>query len=609
MKNKKSNYLIIIVSIIVISLITLNNKSRAADIVSHTPDFRNYYGISWSGTACDNLAYAKSMGYDYVAYQGGMKNCAASDKQDMRFYIGDPEAGVANTIYASSIDITSNYSTATINKYNSYFAWKGNGTNTAFPYNLATGWWFTNKTFRPNPDYQQQWIIDFTVNKAVTQLAGMEDPATNFRFGGWAWDVPDLVGDWWTERQAGYTGAPNLTCNSLPCRGKIVNLAYWNNGTDSSALHGNITHEYSTYTEARAALWKKLFVETRKLYPDMKLFYEPYTLYGWIKQVENRADKLELMPPNEVYLCQESGDNVGNMVNFVTDPRIYASGLITKNYTCIDTPDNHDIDDNVLMAGTAAINGAWMGWYGRTGGTDGTTNYAIRDLPYRLKLIRVVPNWDNINKVPISSRTWSASQLIYSSPNSYADINVIYSRHPDNGNLYAVVLNKNLGKINIAAGLKVDAIYNTDPLFRKSVRADSDFSISGTTLTLTNDAGLGNGYIIETSREVIVPQVNNTANTTTETKPVENTTQETKTTTDTTTTTTSTTTTQDTTTEQIVDHSDTGAHPGQGVTNEIFNSQVKDVSNDNTTTEDNSIPVMIVIIVVLFIMIKKKRRR
>lgn len=497
-KNKDNGILALgIVIIIILILSQKPNISQPRTATTNQPEFRNFYGISWRGAPCDNLAYAKAAGYDYVLYQTGMNNCPATDKTNMHFLIESPELGWTKSQVPDSIDITKAYTPDKIAIYNSLFTWKANATeNTPFPQNLATGWWHSNISFRALPDFQQQKVIDKSINYTINTIKSLEDTSINWRFGGYAWDVPDLTGDWWNERQqSGYTGS--YTCAGHPCRGVAVTLAFWNPaGTETGGIHSGITHEYQTYPEGYTAQRLKLYDETLKLYPDMKIVYEPYGVYDYIKEMNLRNDKIELMPTRSVLLCQESGDSLANDITFLTDQRIYDTSLITRDYACSSTPDTHETNTNLVIAGTAAKYGAWFTWFGRFGGTDGTTNYvSIREIPDRLKLIRLIPGWDNLNNIPLSSRSWDSANNIYKSNLSYADMNVIYSKHPKNDNIYAIILNSN-GKIILKENPK--EIYLTDQLMIKSATANGDFNINGQELTLKDSSNYGRMYIITT---------------------------------------------------------------------------------------------------------------
>jgi hypothetical protein len=488
---------------LIISLVGAAPEIKNSGVnVTMDSDFRNYFGIMWTGDACENLAYAKTMGYDYVMYQTSMEKCSATLKQNMHFYFEAPDADALSSAYTWQIDITKNYTQAQIVAYNLVFVWKGNATeDTPFPQNLATGWWFTNVTFRPIIDFQQQKLIDFAINHSLAKVQRLENKSIGWLFGGWSWDVPDLKGDWWTARQSGYTGT-NWSCYGIPCNGKIVNLAYWNpDGVQSGALHAGVTQEYATYPDGFAAFHKQLYVATELVYSDFKLYYQPYNIYNdYIRLMQNRSDVLEFLPPNQVILCQESGDSLSNDIAFMTDSRIYASGLITKDYVCSDTCDTHNLTRNLAIVGNAAINGGWTSFFGRWGGTDGTPSYKrVYEVPDGLKLIRVIPNWDNIAKIPLLSRSWDFVNNIYWSPNSYADLNIIAARHPDTKEIFLVFLD-NSESIGISG---ISEIWSTNGTFQKVVRADSDFSYNGVYLTLLDSANEGKGYVIKTQEPVL----------------------------------------------------------------------------------------------------------
>lgn len=478
-------------------------------------DFRNVFAIHWRGNACDNLAYAKQMGYDYVMYQSSMERCPVELRRNMHFYFENPDASAATSKFNIwNIDVTKAYSDAQAEAYSSFYTWKGSATEqTPFPDNLATGWWFTNVTYRPLTDFQQQALIDFTVNYALDAVQKLENQSIGWLFGGWAWDGgTDFKGDWSTERHSGYTGT-NWICGNHVCNGRFVTLAFWNpDNIQSGALHSGITHEYATFPDAKIAFYKQLFSETEKLFPGFNIYYEPYNVYtDEIKLLENRADKLELMPVNRVFLCQESGDNSVDDLLFITNSKIYASGLITKEYVCSSTPDTHDHARNLAIAATAAINGAWTTFFGRWGGTDGTPNYnGVSEVPNRLKLIRLLPNWDNKQHIPLEDRHWNLTSKVYQSLNSYADLGIVYSRHPVTGELYVVFLDQS-SFVRLKPNESVSEAWSTDGSFAKVGKADGQFTVIDQKIYLAS-AEVGKGYIFKLGQAKIeeIPVQNET---------------------------------------------------------------------------------------------------
>jgi len=462
------------------------NENTSTILIVHGPtpgEWRNYFGIHWTGDPCQNLDYAKAMGYDYIMYMSNMEKCPNID--NMYFYLESPETSTPIAEKYWYLDYDRTYTEAEINTINNYFVWRYNAT---FPNNIATGWFFSfGNVFRPLPDIQREDILNESIYYALKRIKKIEKPARNFLFAGYSWDVPDFKGDWWTANQKNDNG-------------KIVKLSYWTNGTESAYAHDGIIYDYATYPEAAAELRKRLFAETEKLYPGFKIYYQPYGIYNsWIKLVEGRSDVDKLMPEDRVILCQEDGDSYKSKFHtglsdfdFVLDQRIFASNLIDVQHMCQDTPDMFNHTQNLGIAGYAAAYGAWTNWYGRYGGTDNMPAYKnIAELPARFKLIRLVANWDNLNQVPLENRHWDAQNLIYESPNSYADVNLIYSTHPKNKNIYFVLLNSSTGMPFLGTD-----IYSTDALFRPVSSAMADFNLLEGKLYLNSESNLGAGYVI-----------------------------------------------------------------------------------------------------------------
>jgi hypothetical protein len=251
--------------------------------------------------------------------------------------------------------------------------------------------------------------------------------------------------------------------------GKQVDISYWT-GSCSGFKHPGVIQDYACYSEGKAAFYKKLFSETKKQYPNMKIYMDPYLpWFSYMGEIASRSDVAQLKPD---ILCEEYGT-----LEFVTDSRLFASGLMTKDKVCSSTTYVFDHKGNLEIAGNAGINGAWFLWFGKFGGTGNFPNYdSIRQIPDRLKLIRAMPGWDNVNGVALKDRKWDASKLEYSSNLSFANMNIIYSTHPKNKKIYLVILNRSAG-VNLK-GKVVDTIYSVDELFSPKANASGDFTQS-----------------------------------------------------------------------------------------------------------------------------------
>ncbi|WP_295103873.1 sialidase family protein, partial [uncultured Candidatus Kuenenia sp.] len=151
---------------------------------------------------------------------------------------------------------------------------------------------------------------------------------------------------------------------------------------------------------------------------------------------------------------------------------------------------------NRLFAAKAGINGAWYNWFGDTG--DMPDFESITKVDSGLKLIRCLPNWDNLNNVPLSERSWDGS--VYQSTKSYAGSDVMYSRHPKTGKLFAVFLTLS-GAITLNAGETATSVKRTDGYFIESVDGSADVSIVGNEIRLKSKDNIGKGYIFTVSAD------------------------------------------------------------------------------------------------------------
>ena len=416
------------------------------------PEYRNFFGVSWNGAAnlSENLAYAKQMGYGYVFYMKGMESDPLSD--NLYFFIESPDYAV----FSRYVDASKSYNSTDMDFYSNYCSLKSND---PFPNNLATGWFANPTTFSVVLDYQQKKVVDWVVSKILTQVKAIESVNPKFHFGGYAWDVPDLVGDFWPK----YRGTDAVSPTTLK---------YWTGG-DFGLVSGTNVHDYPTRSDGAAEFYKALFSATKIKYPNFKTIMEPYSIYDqWISKVKDRADAKLIMPD---ILAQENRE-----VTFLDDSRVYTTygtaPLIDKEHVASTAPANFTEPANRINAAKLAMNKSWFNYFGRTGGTGDMPTYgSMKDVPARLKLIRVLPNWENINSTPITSRIWNG--LVYKSPNAYASDSAISVIQPKTGKQFIVFL-KSTAVVDLPAGKSVKSISLTDGLFREATDAKADFVIT-----------------------------------------------------------------------------------------------------------------------------------
>lgn len=430
--------------------------------VSADNSWKNFYGIVWVGTAIENARYAKQMGHDYIAIQLKTVYKGKQDYANLNFYFIDPKNGVFDSFgYDRFIDTNKTYSQAEQDFYNRHMVWKSYA---PFPDNLASGWFQgTSTKFSAMWDFQQEAVIDVVVEECIRMFHDYEDASLPFTFAGYMDDEPSLNGIFyrWEENS-----------NS------VTSLSYWT-GTESGLLHDTITHEYATHQDGKAAFFKKLRERMQQEFPGSKWIVEPYSMYwGWINVIKSRTDKEALTPD---MMVQENSS-----VEFVDDDRIFNSGVtITKEMVGTTQPNNVNEYENRLYAANAGINGAWYNWFGRFGGTGNMPNFnSITEVYPRLKLVRCVPNWDNLNGLGTSTRSWDGT--VYTSqknnqPWSGISPYIIYSRHwkrPDE--LFVCALGTDsptLGTATWSSKYFIKNVYATNAYFEEAGDGSSDWNI------------------------------------------------------------------------------------------------------------------------------------
>lgn len=429
---------------------------------SNAPDYRNFFGISWRGNVHENLTYARQMKYDYVFYMSGMEKDTLSN--GLHFYLESPEYST----YSSYIDVNTTYKPTQVSFWENNCVLKNN--TDPFPNNIATGWFDSSTNFRPILDFQQQKVIIFCIDSITKIIKKVESVNPKFHFGGLAWDVPNPGGDFWS--------APS---------GQQVTLSYWTGG-DFGATNASVTHDFSTYTDGHLAFYKQLFSTLRQSWPGARFIMEPWNIYNdWISKVQNRSDVNQVMPD---ILSEESPGT-----DFVDDSRIFSGGLLTKGQVSSTTPNVSDDQDNRTIAAKAAINGATFGWFGRFGGTGDMPNYqSIAAVPSKLKLIRILSNYENLNNTELAQRTWDGTT--YKSPTAFADPNAIGVLQPGTSKYFLVFMTSD-GQVTLPAGKTIISISKTNSLLVESGDGSADLIVLNGVVKLNGSAGLNNVYIIK----------------------------------------------------------------------------------------------------------------
>ncbi|WP_285009797.1 hypothetical protein [Pedobacter faecalis] len=391
-------------------------------------DYRNFYGVCWRGGIEENLAYARQMGYTHVFYQKGMEDNPLS--KGLYFYIESPEY----TVYQRIIDKTRRYSKEDRDFYENYCRIKFS--RKPFPNNLATGWFFDSNRFSAELDFQKQSVVNWAVTRILQEVKDIQSKNPEFRFAGFAWDVPQLSGDFWS--------GPRSNSGQQLKNSDVI----FGNSSDAK-------NRFINYESGRFYFYELLFSKARSTFPGARFIMEPYRIYeDWLKPIISHPRVKEIMPD---VLCQEAKG-----LDFIDDIRIYDNGLISRERVMSTTPNVYDERDNRLLAAKAAINGAWFSWYGRFGGTGDMPNYkSIREVPARLKLIRLLTAWENLNHVKLKDRYWDGYK--YYSTHAIVSEDLIAIAQPNSKKIFVVFLTMK-GQYSVQSKNRV-TVFSTSDLF------------------------------------------------------------------------------------------------------------------------------------------------
>ncbi|WNR46145.1 carbohydrate binding domain-containing protein [Paenibacillus roseipurpureus] len=490
------------------------NKAEAvAWQSSMDTEYRNYHGLGWWSEPEPELRYAQAMGLKYVFFDRPYVEKIQNSpyKKNLKWYYNDFHKNVrpVSTMSLSAatlLDLKAkfpgtfekwpamnrgvniqelralkNYNLAVYNEIKSLYenVMAIADSSKEFPENMLGLNW-GNGSFEPYYDFQQQSVITFMINQTKSEILQYDDTANNFLFAGLMIDVPEIY------EEASYN-------------------SFTNGGTP---VPGGKTHEYATYKDGWFDFLRQLKNALNTQFPSrsIKYIFEPYNPIAWVNDVNatsyNLADK-KLIAGD--YLAAES-----IQYDYI-DPQITSTGLFASEDLGSSTPDfrpeaPYYVPYALPLIGEAGKNGRFVNWYGRPGPDPYSTSNAPHDnpiymLPDMMKLSKVVANWDNINGVPLGSRSWNNVSLAYSSTMSRADQNVIYSRRPGTNMIYVNFLNSS-GQVTLNAGESVAKVMRVNEFMEPTVSGASDLTVSGSTISINwSSAYDRKTYIIYTSSD------------------------------------------------------------------------------------------------------------
>ena len=506
-------------TVIALALSTVLSVTARAKL-PESEQIKHFYGVCWRGALQMNMRAARALGYKYILFgHVGRKHAARPEAKGLRFFLETPESlcrpllpiklGKSELkdlrkrwprLFASYPRISQWFKDEWFDElkayrpdvwraykeaYEQYFPWCS--TMAEFPRNIAVGWVGSSLVGHPMPDFQQKAVVDFMVKTIVEHARESDNPDNDFHFVGCAWDVPSRWGEYWPMKHA-----PARKARQRPIPGGH------SDPRASAVWHPGITHDYSTLREGILMYYLSLRKALQGEFPDRKIYYlyEPWTPRRWTTAL--RASSLS--EADRRLIAGDALFSEGPSLEYLKDSelgQIVEAGWHSKNDLGSSTPNlENDYDKHLKYLGIlAGVHGLWFNSFGRFDAQK--TDIATRGRD--LVVARLIPNWDNLNAVPMSERSWDAKAKVYRSPKSYADKDVLYSRQPVTGKVF-VVFRSAEGKVHLHPDETVTDIRRTNELFEPVHDGRTELTIDGRTVEVRSSDSCGKCYVISVKR-------------------------------------------------------------------------------------------------------------
>ena len=412
-------------------------------------DFRNYFCGPWTGPAADILTYCHNMGIRHIGYAAGMELNKLAD--GCHFYLIDPEYDT----YKRSLHLDWKYSKEQICEWEHECALYD--ASKPFPKNLATGWFFSDTHCTLILDYQQQKIIDRTVDRILARVKDIEERARkngiNFKLGGYHWDVPQPTGDLYGMKKV------RVDKNGKPVYRRTQVEMVDIRGVDSGDKHPDVVHDYPTFSEGRMKFYHQLREASKAINPKVKLIVDPAFCWAhWQEHIERMPKEMLAKYRGALpdFITEEFFTT-----NFVDDERVFKSGMVRKDMMATSAFHGwYDVAQEIRVIAAAAQAGAWSTFFGHMG----IGCKFVSDVPARLKLSRMLATWENLNNTPLEQRKFDKQKLVYESPTAQFNMDAVAGIRPQTDKMMFVIITKK-GSVKIPEGFEIAELRVLDNLF------------------------------------------------------------------------------------------------------------------------------------------------
>lgn len=490
-------------------------------------EFKHFFGLGWVGTAENNLRMAKSLGYKHVYHsrQDGFDtewfikrnyDYVKKHKEGQRFFFNDPPKHIHPSVELDvdekeltylcekwpvefrlfpelprwindhhweeikkyNIEIYNEYKS----KFEKYMAWCD--ADAEFPDNLCILQSFEEKKslwYSFTPDFQQQSVIEEYIKVIAEYIRDTaEIKEIDYLCKGIIVDVVEIC------EEINFSNRPLI--DGVKCM-----------------LHEGITHEHNTFWIGWLMFLYQLKREiTKTLGREIKCIWEPAVdiSTSWIYPVINEKSisndiRKEILGD---YLLKEYEG-----LEFLADNRV-VNEYFKHNDLGSSTSEINSFSETFRYMGELSRKGSWFVYYGmfdRVGRFDPFQE--AYEIPNWAKLLRLIPNHDNLNMIPIERRQYSAQKQIYQSPVSYADYNVICTIIPNTNKMFIHFMNE-IGEFLMFENKSVDKAYRVNEYLEETEECD-DFLIKNNIVSLKNNLTYApRTYIVYLNNEEILSE-------------------------------------------------------------------------------------------------------
>lgn len=121
--------------------------------------------------------------------------------------------------------------------------------------------------------------------------------------------------------------------------------------------------------------------------------------------------------------------------------------------------------------------------------------------------LKAIPNWENLNNIPVADRTFDMDTHVYESPNTRIDQEIIYSIHPFTRDIHVVFLEGDAG-FAFNESLSDYHIYQTTPLWEREEEKPTALVSDGGIVSLSDQTMTNTGYVLSKNEYVTIVSIN-----------------------------------------------------------------------------------------------------